>query len=573
MANVRGEINMVAFRWGNQNLSLPNSANFLKTEMNDFLSTGDRSFVVKFKRAKESVQGSGLNEQEFMGEFKKIYEEVIDQPLKPLLENKDGWKQFSTIKNKPNRPNLEFIDNQKVKNIADGKVLTTLKGAGAIAYTKGGEVQLPAFPFEEKFPNDEFTLGYGRDLEKYIDDDVRLGVNSQGEGWNLAYKKQDARLDAHIEITYPPIDEGKIMAEKADWIMEKTGQDAPYKAKSSKLKIGTEVIEHSFDLTQRDLQKIGALFKGTKLTPMKLVDDKFEVDEEGNPITTKIGGKGLESELAFLTGVSDLKRTQEMIDEDIILLGEQYYHFEQPSGTMNNIVLDLLDESKEFILENQDLFLRILKPYLDEPTTVFTGKILANIKTRRKNKDTFRATALSTQTKDARYAKTRYAENKENPEERITPEEYKALPIEKRKKYKLVSKPLTQEEIMELTEEAFKHKETGETISELAYQTLPNEDKKNYKTNLQVLETTEGVAGANMRGMDTYGGQEYKYDSINSANAEELFANAYVECKIYVINHGEYNLSPYRRRAGNRSFAKEINKLKRNFRRLKKIFR
>ena len=40
--------------------------------------------------------------------------------------------------------------------------------------------------------------------------------------------------------------------------------------------------------------------------------------------------------------------------------------------------------------------------------------------------------------------------------------------------------------------------------------------------------------------------EEYKYDSINSANAEELFANAYVECKIYVINHGEYKLYKYR---------------------------
>ena len=78
---------MVAFRWGNPTLTLPNSADFIKTEMNDFLNTGDRSFIVKFKRAKESVQGSSLNEQEFMGEFKKIYEEVIDQPLKPLLLN------------------------------------------------------------------------------------------------------------------------------------------------------------------------------------------------------------------------------------------------------------------------------------------------------------------------------------------------------------------------------------------------------------------------------------------------------------------------------------------------------
>ena len=567
---------MVAFRWGNQNLSLPNSANFLKTEMNDFLSTGDRSFVVKVKRAKESVQGSGLNEQEFMGEFKKIYEEVIDQPLKPLLENKDGWKQFSTIKSGKkgttiNQANIDFIDDQKIENLTDAKVLTRLKGAGALEFAKEGEVNLPPFPFEEKFPKDKFTLGYGRDLEKYIDDDVRLRVNSQGDGWNLAYKKQDARLDAHIQIVFPSIDEGKIMAEKADYILETTGQTASFKPKSSQLKVGTEVIEHTFDLSDKDLKKIGALFKGTVLTPMKLVDDKFETDE-GQQITTKLGGEGLESELAFLTALSDLKRTQEMLDEDIIISGEQYYHFKQPSGTLSNIVLDLLDESKEFILENQDLFLRILKPYLDEPTTVFTGKILANIKTRRKNIDTFRATALSTKTKDATYSTTRYAENKENPEERITPEEYKALPIEERKKYKLVSKPLTQEEIIELTEEAFKHKETGETISESAYQELPNEDKKNYKTNLQVLETKEGVSGADIRGMETYGGQEYKYDSINSANAEELFANAFVECQIYVINNGEYNLNPFRRGAGNRALSKEINKLKRNVRRLKKIF-
>ena len=567
---------MVAFRWGNQNLSLPNSANFLKTEMNDFLSTGDRSFVVKIKRAKESVQGSGLNEQEFMGEFKKIYEEVLQQPLKPLLENKDGWKQFSTIRSgkketKTNQANIDFIDDQKIENLTDAKVLTRLKGAGALEFAKEGEVNLPPFPFEEKFPKDEFTLGYGRDLEKYIDDDVRLRVNSQGDGWNLAYKKQDARLDAHIQILFPSIDEGKIMAEKADYILETTGQTATFKPKSSQLKVGTEVIEHAFDLSDKDLKKIGALFKGTVLTPMKLVDDKFERDE-GQQITTKITGKGLESEMAFLVALKDLKRTQEMLDEDIIILGEQYYHFKQPSETMNNIVLDLLDESKEFILENQDLFLRILKPYLDEPTTVFTAKILANIKTRRKNIDTFRATALATKTKDAKYSKTRYAENKKNPEERITPEKYKALPIEERKKYKLVSKPLTDEEIMELTEEAFKHKDTGETISELTYQALPNEDKKNYKTNLQVLETQEGVSGANIRGMETYGGQEYKYDSINSFNAEELFANAFVECKIYVVNHGEYNLNPFRRGAGNRALSKEINKLKRNVRRLKKIF-
>ena len=559
---------MVAFRWGNQNLSLPNSANFLTTEMNDFINTGDRSFVVKFKRAKESVQGSGLNEQEFMGEFKKIYENVIDQPLKPLLENKDGWKQFSTIKNKPNKANIEFIDDQKIKNLTDAKVLTRLKGAGALEFAKEGEVELPPFPFEEKFPKSEFSFGEG---EKYIDDDVRLRVNAQGDGWNLAYKKENARLDAHIEILFPPVDEGKIMAEKADYILETTGQSASYKAKSSQLKVGTEVIEHSFTLFDKDLKKIGAIFKGTVLKPMELVDDKFELKAE-KQITTKLGGKGLESELAFLTALSDLNRTQEMLDKDIVMLDGQYYEYKQPSGTLDNIVLDLLNESKGFVRANQELFLRILNPYLNEPTVVYTGKILANIKTQETFKPTFRATALSTQTKDARYTKTRYAEKRDNPEERITPEKYKALPFDKRKEYRLVDKPLTQEEIVELSEKAFKHKETGKTISENAYQALSNEDKKDYVTNLQVLETQEGVSGSNMRGMETYGGKDYRYDSINSANAKELFGNAFVECQIYVVNNGEYNLNPFRRGAGNRALSKEINKLKRNVRKLKKIF-
>ena len=46
---------MVSFRWGNQNLSLPQSEDYIKSEMKDFISDGDRSFVVKLKRAIEST--------------------------------------------------------------------------------------------------------------------------------------------------------------------------------------------------------------------------------------------------------------------------------------------------------------------------------------------------------------------------------------------------------------------------------------------------------------------------------------------------------------------------------------
>ena len=52
---------MVSFRWGNQNLSLPQSKDYIKSEMKDFISDGDRNFIVKLKRAIESTQSSEDN--------------------------------------------------------------------------------------------------------------------------------------------------------------------------------------------------------------------------------------------------------------------------------------------------------------------------------------------------------------------------------------------------------------------------------------------------------------------------------------------------------------------------------
>ena len=54
---------MVSFRWGNQNLSLPQSKDYIKSEMKDFISDGDRNFIVKLKRAIESTQSSEDNSE------------------------------------------------------------------------------------------------------------------------------------------------------------------------------------------------------------------------------------------------------------------------------------------------------------------------------------------------------------------------------------------------------------------------------------------------------------------------------------------------------------------------------
>ena len=77
---------MVSFRWGNQNLSLPESKDFIKSEMKDFIKNTDRNFVVRVKRAIRSTQGSEVNNTELKNQFKAIREEILAEPIKLYLK-------------------------------------------------------------------------------------------------------------------------------------------------------------------------------------------------------------------------------------------------------------------------------------------------------------------------------------------------------------------------------------------------------------------------------------------------------------------------------------------------------
>ena len=84
---------MVSFRWGNQNLSLPESKDFIKSEMKDFIKNTDRNFVVRVKRAIRSTQGSEVNNTELKNQFKAIREEILAEPIKLYLkQDAEGWK-------------------------------------------------------------------------------------------------------------------------------------------------------------------------------------------------------------------------------------------------------------------------------------------------------------------------------------------------------------------------------------------------------------------------------------------------------------------------------------------------
>ena len=150
---------MVSFRWGNQNLSLPQSKDYIKSEMKDFISDGDRNFIVKLKRAIESTQSSEDN-SELLKIFRLIKDDVLESPLTPFLEqDADGWKRYSQTKArgskepKPNTSNINFVKEKTIGDVTEGAVVGRLRGMGAVKYMKGEEVDLPDFDIEEWMDN------------------------------------------------------------------------------------------------------------------------------------------------------------------------------------------------------------------------------------------------------------------------------------------------------------------------------------------------------------------------------------------------------------------------------------
>ena len=67
---------MVGFRWGQNPKVFPDSSNFIRDKMLDFIKDGDISFIVNLKRAMKSVRGTG-NEDKLKEEFMNAKENPL----------------------------------------------------------------------------------------------------------------------------------------------------------------------------------------------------------------------------------------------------------------------------------------------------------------------------------------------------------------------------------------------------------------------------------------------------------------------------------------------------------------
>ena len=575
---------MVSFRWGNQNLSLPQSKDYIKSEMKDFISDGDRNFIVKLKRAIESTQSSKDN-SELLKIFRLIKDDVLESPLTPFLEKEpDGWKRFSRRKErgskefKPNTSNIKYAKEKTIGNITDGEVVGRLRGMGAIKYMKGDELDLPDFNFDEWMDNTRTMFVSPRSVA--YDIAIRESESEARAGtYNFAHKKSESNLDGHIDAIFPFIDEGELTNAKSEYITEMTGQTASFKAKAeTRTQIAEEIIDYSFKIPEKAIRNLEK--RGGTGTIQEQVQKKrgrgISFEPVGQRIKLTTDAKEKLNMQALLTAINDLNRTPKMREEGIVQIKDKFYSYQLASAdtpTKTNLSYKIDDEGSpfSFIGDNKETFLRILRPYFKNPLTVTTAEIIGNIKTVMKPKPTFRQKAITVQ---ADYAKDKEKDRYEMVTEyisgknKISPEEYRKLSDEEKKKYKPSKvEPLTLEDIKELTDKAFVNLETDRVITENEYNALSNEEKRKYKS--KILITEEGKGGGT--GLQAFGGTTYATGSgFELDELKEAFDEAYVECKIYLRNYGSFNLNPFRQGSPNRKMATHVNKLKKNVRRLRK---
>lgn len=580
---------MVAFRWGNQNLSLPDSNEYIKTEMNDFLINGGTSFIVKVKRALASVEGSGLNRGEFVSSFKSLSEEVLKTPLQPIMEKEpEGWKKFSIVRHKggiknPNESNLNFIADKTLSDLNDPDVRDRLKGMGSTQYISEGEMDIPKFDFSQWYGSKP------RIISKMVDSELVLKESEadSGEGkFNFAHNPSEGTLDGHIEAIFPPIDPDALSNAKVDWLMEKTGQKANPKSVNSKSNLAKEIIDYRFVLPEGTINKLN------KIVSNSIVE--VELDEDGDYTST--GSKieltsEAEKELnnqSLMTAIGDLNRTKEMKEEDIVQIGDKLYAYklgdvDASAKVSVNWDMDAPNSPVTFIEDNEEFFMRILKRHLENPLVVSTAKIVGQIKTKKSAKPTYQSKITEANTKKPtesnpepeRYEMLRYMTKGK---ERMSYEDWSRLDESEKEGWESYSSPLTTEEIKEHSSRAFRHKteknEDGSPIhiSERDYMDLEEEEKNKFDSTVRIY-SRDARGSLSTKDMKDFGGDKYSTSQVTADNIEESFANAYVECTIILRTHMTFNMSPFRQGAANRSIDRHIKKIHKNMRKLSKTLK
>ena len=604
----------VSFKWGQAPITLPDRRDFFIDKMAQYISDGDKGFIVKYRRALRGVNEE--NAKKIEEEFNSILKDVLEQSLVPLLKTEgEGWTRFTkTRKGKSsddNQKNIDFIKDKKIKDILDADVVNRLRGSGITSYFKDGSLNLPDFNFFEVF-------------RSVIDVDESVSLKEQelprGKGrYNI---KPTEGSEAHFSSDFPTKDEGKITNAKADFLNELLGTSPPFTPSSAEGKIEVEPIKYSFELSGKTLDNMNEKAKKSDnyLTPVELVGEEFKAKGKQIPQDTFSG-------LKILAAKDDLdNRTPKMQQEQVIIIDGTMYQYREKDTTGKKVFLvDFANQGNPFTFVKQHIpmFERILAPTLNDPATVKTVKLQGFIRTTKGKSKTFaQAATQSLKDKDSpsgqdkvfMFASKKHTETGEI----ISIEDWEELSEEEKTNYEHHERELSQAEIMQISAKAYRSKQKNaegeyEYMTEDGYNALRssirsfneetflqeeiqqetddskkqkleelrekgieiNNDNKvlfnEYEPALTVLSGAE-ERNPKLTSVEQYGQDTYKTNEVNAGNIEDKFKNAYVDVDFIITTHGSFEMNPFAKTSANRPMSKRANKIKKHVRKLKREF-
>tara|TARA_R110000803_G_scaffold38028_1_gene82102 strand:- start:21146 stop:22933 length:1788 start_codon:yes stop_codon:yes gene_type:complete len=583
---------MVSFNWAGNDQSLPQSANFFVTEMQDYISGKERKFVFRLNAALDDTSLDESTRDELKGEFKKVLDKILDQPLRPLLEEEvAGFKKFiqdrkSSRKNKEgetedvdmvNESNVEFISKKTIKDLMSSNVTNRLKGMGSIEHGKNLE-KLPPFDF------DDFLQAY-LNVEPSISVELGFteGIDKEGNPtgkYTYAHKKSvfGTSQDNHIEAEIPSIDVGDLEIAQADWLKDTTGQNAGTKKATGKNKTFKEVYDYNLVLPEKVLEELGGdtdASKDSGFVEYKLSPKGKQFSQTGTKV---VFGKdeAIESTAEFMA-LTGKQRTDLMVKENMVEKEGKYYKLVGGSNTSSGSVENRIvradyketdaNSPYSFIKEKAEEFMAMHRRFLDDPLTVHTLSVVANIKTQQKDKDSFLTQASEQNAKEptdanpepARYEKLIFVNL--NNKKKISEKEWDNLESNEQSAYKGEMVNLTSAEIANISDTAFRHKNDGTIISEFTYNHLEREEKSNYISNTRVFAGQDDNK-TSYSDMDAYSGKKYSGPSVTYETAAEAFSKSIIICQFTINTHLKFNMHPFQNKGANMDLSTYINKRK-----------
>ena len=530
---------MVSFKWGNDEQALPDSADFFMDEMENYIkSDDDNQFIFNLNEALDSPDMEESDRSELHIQFRKILDAVLEKPLRPLLElEKEGFKKFITGR-RTSKSGSKAVPTT-FKDLKTGKQETTMEyGAG-----KTQDIDMV------NTANVEFLED--KTIIDLMDSDVANRLKSAG---GLKYGKNlenlpDFDYNDYMYNREPTIGVQVAFTEGTDIDGDPNGQYT--------------YVHKKEDFARPQKNHIEA--------DIPAVDEGGLSNAQADWLTEITGQKA-----TYIAKKSKDTTFTEPFDYNIVL----------PPSLLSELGEDIIERNIEanwgendknspfsFIHDNMTTFLDMHKKFLNNPLTVQTLSVTANIKTRRTDLTPFGAKAIRTNTKKVtpknpnpdRYEKLRHMVNSEGDE--ISLEEWNKLESNEKSNYTPYSSDLTVEEIKLLSNYAFRHKEDTDedgkpiVISESDYAKLDKDEQSKYDSNTSVYSGQE--TGKPVRqDLESFSGEKFDAPQVTYETAVEAFKEAIIVCEFTLHTHGKFDMHPFKGGKANAPMTKYVNKRK-----------